>query len=202
MKTKIISLVLAVASISGCGVAHPPMSRDEFLSTTRRDYADISPDQVFSASEKLFRLADGNDFAISWTDDSVIANRSWSIYLVFAASFGTDYWIVKASPANGATRVQATVGSAASPVFGMPTGGGGASATTLPGGVMPIQGTAIYEVFFARLEYLLGKRSDWMSCQESNDRVKAGTVWGSNDALCNSFNMTDTDPTKPMATSN
>ena len=44
------------------------------------------------------------------------------------------------------------------------------------------------------LDYLLDKRHSWMTCQEANERVKKGAVWGENSPLCNSFNMLDKAP--------
>jgi hypothetical protein len=62
----------------------------------------------------------------------------------------------------------------------------------------PVQGTAIYDVFWGRMDYLLGLRSDWMTCAMANSRVSDKLVWGDNSALCNSFNMKDQRPTAPM----
>lgn len=49
-------------------------------------------------------------------------------------------------------------------------------------------------MFFARLDYLLGKGGAWMTCKDADERVKSGATWGNNEALCNSFNITDAHP--------
>ena len=55
--------------------------------------------------------------------------------------------------------------------------GGDASAGPLPGiGGSAVDGTTIYEIFWARMTYLLGQRDTWMTCAESDARVKAGVV--------------------------
>ena len=58
----------------------------------------------------------------------------------------------------------------------------------------PVMGTAIYDVFWSRLDYLLGKRKDWMTCKVADERVKQNITSGTNEALCNSFNMNDKLP--------
>ncbi|AEC22239.1 hypothetical protein PT7_P003 (plasmid) [Pusillimonas sp. T7-7] len=62
-----------------------------------------------------------------------------------------------------------------------------------------VPGTAIYDVFWARMDYLLGKNDKWMTCEEANSRVKAAITWGPNEALCNSFNMKDAAPDEMVA---
>ena len=68
------------------------------------------------------------------------------------------------------------------------------TATTMPMVGTPVDGTALYDVFWARMDYLLGKRAKWMDCKEADRRVKQGIVWGSNENLCNSFNIKDDRP--------
>jgi hypothetical protein len=58
-------------------------------------------------------------------------------------------------------------------------------------------GSAIYDVFWARMDYLLGKRADWITCAVANDRVKKKLVWDANDALCSAINMADRHPEQP-----
>lgn len=198
MKRIAIGVLLSCA-LAGCATQQPPMTRDDYLKATQRVYADKTPEEVFAAAEKLFRLADGDDFTLTWSDDSLFASRRWSIYLVLAATFGTDSWIVKATPQPAGTRVNVAVSSTAAPVTPIPTTGGNMTAGTLPAMSNSIASTAIYDVFWARMDYLLGKRPDWMTCEQANKRVETKVTWGDNSALCNSFNMADTRPDQQAA---
>ena len=76
----------------------------------------------------------------------------------------------------------------------MMVSGGAWTATSMPMSGSPVMGTAIYDVFWSRMDYLLGLRQDWMTCQMADERVKSGATWGTNEALCNSFNVKDAVP--------
>lgn len=190
-----IFILIAIASLlAGCAVKQPQMTRDEYLQTTQRTYDGKTPDDVFRAAETLFKLADGDDFTFHYTDDTLTASRPWTIYLVLAASMGSDTWVIRTKEENGATRVSALVSTTAGAVAPMATTGGDWTATGIPGGGNIVAGTAIYDVFWARMDYLLGLRDTWMTCEEADNRVRSGKTWGVNEALCNSFNMKDSPP--------
>lgn len=193
MKKPLCVFALAL-SLAGCAVKNPQMTRDEYLKTTQRTYQNITPDDVFKAAEKLFVLADGDDFNFHYTDDSMSASRNWSVYLVLAAAMGSDTWHIRTKNEGDSTRVSAMLTTSSSPVAPMVTTGGDWTATGLPGGGSIVPGTAIYDVFWARMDYLLGKSDKWMTCEESNARVAQKIVWGTNEALCNSFNVKDDTP--------
>lgn len=192
---KLLLLISLAVLLTGCA-APRQMTRDEWLSATQRTYPGKSPDEVFKAAEKLFRLADGADFQISYTEDTMTAVRPWSVYLVLAAAAGSDTWLLRATPSPDGTKasigVSTTTGGMMAP---MATTNGGASVATLPGyGGAAVQGTAIYDTFWARMDYLLGQTDHWMTCEESDGRVRTGQTWGLNEALCNSFNVEDEFP--------
>lgn len=193
MKKSLCVFALALTLV-GCAAKQPQMTRDEYLKTTQREYLNTTPDEVFRAAEKLFVLADGDDFSFHYTDDSMSASRNWSVYLVLAAAMGTDIWHIRTKDEGNSTKVSAMVTTSSSPVAPMVTAGGDWTATGLPGGGSIVPGTAIYDVFWARMDYLLGKSDKWMSCEESNARVAQKIVWGTNEALCNGFNMKDERP--------
>ncbi|MGY6273487.1 hypothetical protein ACXIUT_27785 [Achromobacter denitrificans] len=196
MKPLLVAVLSATALLAGCATKQPQMSRDEYLKTTQRTYEGKSADDVLNAAEKLFRLADGDDFTFFHDDNSMGATRRWSVYLVLAATMGTDTWTVRVKDLPGAIRVSAALNTSAGSILPMPTTGGDMSAGTTPGMGGNVPGTAIYDVFWARMDYLLGKSDQWMTCEESNRRVSTGAVWGSNEALCNGFNVKDDLPSE------
>lgn len=192
MRLMVIALLLVLA---GCATQRQ-MSRDEYLQTTQKEYQGKSSDDVLRAAERLFVLADGDDFTFHHTDESLSASRQWTVYLVLAASMGSDNWLIQTKNTQDGVKVSAKVATQAGAVAPMATTGGDWTATGLPGGGNIVQGTAIYDVFWARMDYLLGKSDKWMTCEVADSRVKAGITWGSNEALCNSFNMKDHQPDK------
>ncbi len=194
MKLLLVAAVSAAALLAGCAAKQPQLTREEYLKVTQRTYAGKSADDVFIAAEKLLRLADGDDFRFFHDDNSMIATRSWSIYLVLAATMGTDAWTIRAKDQEGSVRVSAALNTSSGSVLPMPTTGSDMSAGTTPGMGGNVPGTAIYDVFWARMDYLLGLSDKWMTCEESNRRISVGAVWGSNEALCNGFNVKDDLP--------
>lgn len=195
---RILIVVLSLVVMAGC-VTRPQMNREEWLATTSRTYQGVTKDQVLIAGEKLFRLADGDDFLIVHTDDGLYATRIWSVYLVLAAAMGTDYWTIKTAHVDGGIRASVQVNSQSQAITPMPTTGQDWTAGTTPMAGSPVMGTAIYDVFWARMDYLLGKSQEWMPCSVSNARMKQRVVWGTNEALCNSFNLKDAHPNPPPA---
>lgn len=191
---RFVILLVTFAALVGCAVKQPQMSREEFLRLTQRTYEGKTPEDVYSAAEKLFRLADGDDFRFFHTEDSLVATRSWLVYIVIGGAAGTDTWTVRARPVEGGTKVAVALNTSMGSVLPMPTTGGDMAAGSLPAMAGNVTGSAIYDIFWARMDYLLGKSDKWMTCEESNARARAGIVWGSNEALCNSFNVKDQPP--------
>lgn len=190
---------LALLTLSACATSPPPtLTRQEYLTTTTRDYPNHSPEQVIAAAEQLMQLADGSDFKFADNRTGFVATRNWLIYAVLTDIFGVDTWIVNTEVIPNGARVSVQVGTQISILLPM-ISGQNTSATPSAAVANPVQGTAIYDVFWARMDYLLGLRPDWMTCQMADARVSAKIVWGINDALCNSSNMKDQLPKGPMS---
>lgn len=174
--------------------------RNKQIEDTTRIYSGVSKEDVLIAVDSLFRLADGNDFKITHTENSVIGERHWSVYLVLAASFGQDRWIVatEENQKDKTVKVIVRVTSIGSPVIPMigatNSGTMSSSVLALPGVESTIPGDALYYIFFHRLEYLLEKRDQWLDCKEADDVIKKANLTGSIECLCNSFNMNDSRP--------
>ena len=186
---KPIVIVLAVVLIAGCVAPPPELTRQEYLALVNRTYESADGEEVLAAAEMLFRLADPDDVKFQHFDNGFRMYRPWSIYVVLAVSIGTDIWDVRVAPVEGGVTVTVHLSGTANTVTGAPvtTSSGATSVTalTIPAaGGIPVNSTAIYDLFWARLDYLLGRRTDWMTCQEANARVKAGLTYGPTDSLC------------------
>lgn len=198
---RLLAILFLIVMVIGCATTpRPQLSREQWLAVYSRHYTGVTKEQVISAAERLFQLADGNDFTIIHTEDGVYATRNWSIYLILAAAMGTDYWQLKVTPDGDGVKATVQVNSQSQAITPVPTSSGAWTATTGPMAGTPVGGTAIYDVFWSRMDYLLGKRPDWMNCEMADERVKQGVVWGPNDALCNSFNVEDETPSVPILT--
>lgn len=183
-----IALVAAVSAVlSGCVHTPPPPERDEWERVHVRHYDGISPRQVQEAAEKVLRLAD-KDFRFEYPQHGLLAVRSWMLYAVIAIGSGKDYWTVETQEAGGGTKVTVRITREQSTTTASPVIGGPGYAPVIgstPG--EPLYQEAPYALFWERLEYFLGKRSDWVTCDQFKDRIKGTPMWkarGQLDALC------------------
>lgn len=180
--------VLSLALLTGCAT-HKELTREEFIATTTRQYDGVTVEQVAKAAEKVFRLADGNDFQIQHTEDGLTASRRWLVYLLISATAGVDYWTVTAKPSGDG--VLAKVSAATQYGNMVPLGQG---VTTMPGHSAGVRGTSLYDTFWRRMDYVLGKSDKWSTCDDAAKKRSTGETWGLDEALCNSFNMKDLLP--------
>ena len=185
---RIIVVVLTV-TLTGCATQHPELTRQEYLALVNRSYEGAGTEEILAAAEKLFRLADPDDVKFQHFENGFRMYRRWMIYAILAVSMGTDIWDVRVMPAEGGVRVTVHLSGTSGAVTGAPvmTSGGDTSITALTtpaAGGFPVTSTAIYDLFWARLVYLLGRRDEWMTCQEASARVKTGITYGRMDALC------------------
>lgn len=191
---RVTVMVLLSLILSSCA-SQPLLSRDEWLRMTTRTYEGVTKEQVLAAAERVLRLADGNDFMIAHSDEGFVASRNWLVYLVLTAAFGTDVWQLRAAEHEPTgTKVSVSVSTQTGAVGAVATSPSTAAPLTTPSAGSAVNGTAIYEVFWARMDYLLDRAPAWMDCREANRRVSIGIVWGDNSALCNSFNVKDDVP--------
>lgn len=190
----ILTFFILLFLFTGC-TKQPQLTRAEWLQNTVKTYTNISKEKAISSAEKVLRLADGNDFIIAHNEKGFNATRNWLVYLVLAASTGTDFWRVEVEELqNNKVKVTLQVNSQSQAITPMITSSGAWTATsgTLAG--TPVQGNSIYSTFWKRFEYLIGSNDKWMTCKQSNELNDQGKTWGNNEALCNSFNVDDNIP--------
>lgn len=193
MNTNIFWVLLIVSLLAACA-SSPKLSNEEYKTLTNREYIGVTKDQVLQAAEELLRLADGDDFKIEKSPESLSATRRWREYVVISYEWGDDLWNVKTHSTNSsitaAVQISRKVGYSGNLAY---------LSFDHPDNI--VDGTAIYDLFWARMDYLLGKRPDWMTCEMSDNRVKQKIVWGDNAPLCHMLNIKDNKPTAPIVTS-
>ena len=134
----------------------------------------------------------------------MVAIRPWSIYLVLAYTAGTDVSTVKASTnektggTDASVYVTTALGGGALPMVVANSG----STVTSPGSRgIPTRGNAIYQLFWERLDYLLGINPEWTSCEDIDKEIANGKLWGDISPRCNGVNIKDRAPTLPASDS-
>lgn len=198
MNQKTVFFVFLASFIFGC-VAPPQYTREEYTAmradyddSRTRTYTDKTKAEVEAAVETLFRLADV-DYQISYGDNVWVANRHWTLYMLIGAAWGKDYWYIDISEASGdGSTIVVRQFSDSQTASATPTGGGGAQVTTAGRMINPdvvdqweLQyRQAMYAVFFGRLDFLLGKKDQWLDCDTAKKWVKENNLKGPLDPLC------------------
>lgn len=167
MKTLLV-LILALGTVilAETALGSEQLSRDEQLALTSRTY-NKSAGEIFTAVEKLFRLADKpSDLTITYPDtESMIVVRRASAVLL-----RTQYrWVLSAKSDANATTLTLSLNTAASGIMRLPSGG------------TPTVSPDVIGLFYRRLDYLLGQRDTWSSCGAYRKQHPDHSVM---DALC------------------
>lgn len=173
MKKFLLMLVVAgmCFGMVGCATQKPltpeeiAAERERQIQMTTRIYEGKTPDEVLSAADMVFRLADDNYIIYYQGLSSQAQRRS-----VIDAAMATETWVVQVSYVKNGTKVvvmhsgqeQARI-DLSSEFFG----GVGVTAGTGPMTNMT-SSPAVYQLFFARLDNLLGKNPNWITCKEAN----------------------------------
>lgn len=183
---KRLSLIVAACMVSGCATV-PPSSRVDWEGIHVRQYDGATAREVQDAAEQVLRLAD-HDFSFQYPDGRLVASRNWMIYAVISITGGKDHWVIETTEIDGATRVTAMITRESATTTAAPVVGGTGIAPVTAG--MPgaqITQAAPYQLFWERLEYMLGLRPEWTTCSQFRARLKETTRArdrGQLDALC------------------
>lgn len=163
---RILAMFLFIL-LSACTMPKPNMSLEEFEATSTRIYSDVTKKQVILAVEKIFNLADYKDFQISYTANGIKGIR-WET--LFPNNF-YYHWDVTCNETPNGVSVATNV-----------------STELWPHSPKPTPTKEVLNLFYARLDYLLGKSQKWPTCAEFTTREQRKQV----EALCS--NADDESP--------
>lgn len=168
MRLSAIALLVAALIVGGCASTPEPSrpSPTEQEAAATRFYADIDRDRYFAAVEEVFLLADGTDFEFSYNDNGnrLTATREWFAFLIFAAGSGTDTWTVRAVEKDGG--IEGTVDAYHHTIV---SDGSMYGPKESSGDMLTI---AAGNLFWDRVDYVLGRRADWPSCDDREEELE------------------------------
>lgn len=170
-------------------------AREEWLKFSHKEYPNLSKEQIIAGAEEVLNLADGDDFKFFHTEDGFIAKRIWFIYAVLAAEQGTDTWKFSVKKNEKGINVATFyVTRTSGTISGTVTGSGDTTTMTLPSQDDIIQGTAIYEIFWNRMDYVLGMSTSWPDCNLYKKKITENKVTGELTQICDSVTLDDKLP--------
>ena len=158
---KIILMILLVVALSGCA-APKQYTQEEWEKYSTRFYKEKTPDQIIKAATRLFLLSDPDDYGFNRFENSLEAVRKQ--FNLLRVSY--DKWTLKTYPKEGGTKA----------MLGFIWMAG-----TYPSGT---QDEGTYELFWARLDYLLGLSENWITCDEYYDLVEKNKMGKLGMGLC------------------
>jgi len=191
-----IFIVMISLSISSCAVQPKLVSRADWISATTRDYENVTKDEVLESADYLLRLVDGNDFSIAHQTDSLQARRQWVSYVLIFGGFGTDYWDIRASEVNGKIKTSVIVSTQSQTAGATEISISGGTPSLSPSFGDAIKNPAVYKLFWARMDYLLGKSDVWLTCSDASKKFNVNTFSDGMEVLCNPLNIADNFPTR------
>ncbi len=173
MKTFFVGVLIVGIGLGGCATK-PKISEEEMKAAMTRTYKGVSSGQVMKASEKLLRMVDEKRFQFKQSGNQLTATRSGNLHTNLGLVNVTAVWLVKTKETDQSTVVTLDAGWRKQDLS---TGLGGMN-TKKP------EGTAVYNLFFNRLENLLGKSNVWMTCEGMKKAIEQGEESGDIRMLC------------------
>lgn len=179
MKRAAVALGVALTCAS-CAAPHQIMDREDFLAEAIRHYPGETRERVIKSAETVLRISDPTDWDFRYTLNGFVGLRRYVIYAVIAASRGQEKWEFLADEDVAKTNsIRASISISEAGVAS-----GGYSSTPYEGKMASIP---LYRLFWDRVDYMLRKRSDWMTCDQAiakleNTRPSPGALSG----LCGS----------------
>ncbi len=164
----------------------------EYDAATLHEFAGFTPEQVAKASRQVLTLLDGEDFKFEDTRIGFVGRREWFNFALIAAESGTDQWEFRVGQDAGITKARMEITRTAGGGMITPFGGG---YYNQPQTIF--NGVAVYAIFWERVDYMLGRRQHWTTCDDMRSRIRAKSTWGDLSAMCDGNNKNDT-PAGPM----
>jgi len=159
----VVTTVTAIA-LAGCAAPHQIRDRSDFLAEATRTYPGETRERLVTAAERVLKQSDPADFEFRHTMNGFVGLRRYVIYVVLASSQGREKWeFAVEAEASGALRASISVSEAG-------TSYGGSSATPYEGQMASVP---LYRLFWARVEYVLARRADWVTCDEAAREAEA-----------------------------
>lgn len=143
-------LFFAFLLLSGCAGPAPKYTLAELSEMTTRTYQGKTKEEVYAAAAKIFEAADKKNNQITLFGDEFRASR---LRYVFFIPHTFD-WRLKVVQQEADVKVSA-------------------NAVSKMDLIEHIEGAGVYALFFDRLDYLLGKRKDWVTCETAQRAIDA-----------------------------
>ncbi|MGF7163613.1 hypothetical protein FHS85_005283 [Rhodoligotrophos appendicifer] len=161
---KLLMGAFAALLLTGCVTTQDKIvSRDQFLAEATRSYTGVSKEQVIRAAQAvLLQSDDADDWDFGYTTNGFTGTRKYFVYAVIAATSGREKWEFNTEQVGGAVQASLTVSDLAN------VGTYGTSVVEIN-----LNRILLQRLFWKRVDYVLGRRPDWVSCDEAMAEAQA-----------------------------
>jgi hypothetical protein len=174
--------------LAGCGETIPLWSTDYARQATTHRYADVPPAKALAAAEEVVRLtAPPRNVEVRPSAGGAILHRYYNGLIGFHSTIIDYRFAVDVAPEGRGSVVRLAMRAEQQDLSSDDTVPGFRLSPLLSGSQIRVADP--YRLFFARMDYLLGKRPDWVSCAAAPSRLGASMAL---DPLC--FKARDAAP--------
>ncbi len=161
---RVLGIAALSAALVGCAAApHQVRDRDDYLAEAIRVFPGETRERVLKAAETVLRISDPSDFEFRYTLTGFTGLRRYFIYAVVAAASGREKWEFQ-------TETDPTGLKASISISEEGTSGGGYSRSNYEGAMASVP---LYRLFWSRVEYMLNRRPDWVTCEQAAAELQA-----------------------------
>ena len=154
---RVSSVIVSLFLLAGCAQPVRTVNHADWLKEATRSWSGETKARVIAAAEAVVKHSDPKDISIEYNRSGFSARRKFFIYAVIAAANGEDRWTFT-------TQENALGASAAVRIIQRGTTVAGQSSQRFRDNQTMV---GSLRLFYARLDYMLGKRSDWITCGEA-----------------------------------
>jgi len=182
-----IFLLILIIGLSSCQTAPPKVPVEQQPGVTEKAYKNIKRNIVLNNAEKVLALADKGDFNFFSTATGFKATRKWFSWSYLGGlNFGVDTWVFEASDTkSGALAVVKPFRS-----YGYSNYNKDQDHDEL----VELRSARLLDLFWKRLDYLLGLNHQWTSCDDEWGDLKTLSEQGTISGLCDFSTMTEDYP--------
>ena len=164
---RILGIVAIGAALGGCAAApHQVRDRDDYLAEATRVFPGETRERVLKAAETVLKISDPADFEFRYTLTGFTGLRRYFIYAVLAAASGREKWEFLTEPDPAGLRASVSISEEG-------TSSGGYSSNRYEGAMASVP---LYRLFWSRVEYMLSKRPDWVTCEQAAGELQASNT--------------------------
>lgn len=164
---RIVLAMLLAVGVSGCAFApHQIIDRDDYLAEATRTYKGEDRERVIRAAETVLKQSDPDNIEMRYTPNGFQALRKYFVYAVIAAARGREKWDFSVEEAKGAQVATLSVTEQ----------GVSASGSSIRSYDNNMNQVPLYRLFWKRVDYLLGLRPDWTTCDQESAALQAANI--------------------------